>query len=48
MVIAKVKAGNTFDNLLNEIRQIAYLYCLYWAKKKLKKLYNDTIKSLQI
>ena len=29
MVIGKVKAGNTFENLLNEIRQIVYLCCLY-------------------
>ena len=28
--LAQVKAGNTFDNLLNEIRQI--IYSLYQAK----------------
>ena len=28
---AQVKAGNTSENLLNEIKQI--IYSLYWAKE---------------
>ena len=33
--IVQVKAGNIFENLLNEIRQI--IYCLYRANKVTKK-----------
>ena len=38
MLLTQVKAGNTFEELLDEIRQIFYLLCL--AKQKLKKVYN--------
>ena len=31
IALAQVKAGNTFENLLNEIRQI--IYSLYRAKE---------------
>ena len=31
IALAQVKAGNTSENLLNEIRQI--IYSLYWAKE---------------
>ena len=34
--LAQVRAGNTSENLLNEIRQIAY--SLYRAKKSLKSI----------
>lgn len=37
--IAQIKAGNKLDNLLNEIRQIAY-----WEITK--KVYINTIKSI--
>ena len=33
--LSQVKAGNTSENLLNEIRQI--IYYLYWAKGITKK-----------
>ena len=35
IALAQVEAGNTSENLLNEIRQIMYLY--YRAEKLLKK-----------
>ena len=35
IALAQVKAANTFENLLNEIRQI--IYSLYREKKFLKK-----------
>ena len=44
IVLAQVKAGNTSENLLNEIRQI--VYSLYRAKEVTKKLYNNIIKSI--
>ena len=45
-VLAEIKAGNTSDNLLSEIRQIAY--SLYRGKEITKKVYNNLIKSKQI
>ena len=44
IVLAQVKAGNTSENLLNEIRQI--VYSLYRAKEITKKVYNNIIKSI--
>ena len=35
IALAQVKAGNTSENLLNEIRQI--IYYLYWEKEVTKK-----------
>ena len=35
IALAQVKAGNTSENLLNEIRQIIYYLC--WAKRITKK-----------
>ena len=35
IALAQVKAGNTSEKLLNEIRQI--IHSLYWAKKITKK-----------
>ena len=35
IALPQVKAGNIYENLLNEIRQI--VYSLYQAKKLLKK-----------
>ena len=37
MVITKVKAGNTVDNLLEEVSQIVYLLFVLSKKKKTKK-----------
>ena len=39
--LAQIKAGNIFQNLLNEIRQI--IYSLYRAKEIAKKMYNNII-----
>ena len=44
--LAQVKAGNTSENLLNEIRQI--MYSLYQAKKITKKLYSNIMNSIKI
>ena len=38
IALAQVKAGNTSENFLIEIRQIMY-FCI--EKKKLLKVYND-------
>ena len=45
ITLAQVKAGNNSENLLNEIRQI--VYSLYQSKEITKKVYNNTIKSIQ-
>ena len=42
---AQVKHGNNSESLLNEIRQI--VYSLYQSKKIIKKVYNNTIKSIE-
>ena len=39
IALAKVKAGNNSENLLNEIRQI--IYSLYQSKEITKKVYNN-------
>ena len=44
IALAQVKARNTSENLLNEIRQI--VYSLYKAKEITKKVYNNIIKSM--
>ena len=44
--LAQVKAGNTFENLLNEIRQI--IYSLYRAKEITKKVYNNIMNSIKL
>ena len=44
IALAQVKAGNTSENLLKEIREI--IYSLYQSKKITKKVYNNLIKSL--
>ena len=41
IALAKVKAGNTSKNLLNEIRQIRH--SLYQAKQITQNIYNNTI-----
>ena len=42
IALAQVKAGNTSENLLNEIRQ--NIYFLYQAKEITKKVYNNIMK----
>ena len=41
---AQVKACNTMENLLNEIRQI--IYSLYWAKEVTEKVCNNIVNSI--
>ena len=45
IALAQVKAGNSSESLLNEIRQI--VYSLYQSKQVTKKVYNNIIKSIQ-
>ena len=46
ITLAKVKAGNTYESLLNEIRKI--IYSLYWVKKITKKVYNNIMNSVKV
>ena len=44
--LAQVKAGNTYENLLNEVRQI--IYSLYQTKEVTKKVYNNIMNSIMV
>ena len=46
IILAQVKAGKTFENLLNEIRQI--IYSLYRAKEMTKKVYDNIMNSIKL
>ena len=46
IALAQVKAGNTFEHLLNEIRQI--IYSLYRAKRITKKVHNYIMNSISL
>ena len=46
IALAQVKAGNTSEHLLNEIRQITH--CLYGAKWITKKAYKNIINSIKL
>ena len=46
IALALVKAGNTSENLLNEIRQI--IYSLYQAKEITKKMYKNILNSIKV
>ena len=46
IALALVKAGNTSENLLNEIRQI--IYSLNPAKEITKKVYNNIMNSIKV
>ena len=46
IALAKVKAGNTSENLLNEIRQI--IYSLHREKEVTKKVYNNIMNSTKL
>ena len=46
IALAQVKAGNNSKRLLNKIRQI--VYSLYQSKQITKKVYNNTIKSINV
>ena len=44
--LAQVKAGNTFENLVNEIRQI--IYSLYRTKEIIKKVCNNIMNPIKL
>ena len=44
--ITQVKVGNTFEKLLNEIRQI--INCLYRAKEITRKVCNNIMSSIKL
>ena len=46
LALAHVKAGNTSENLLNEIRKM--IYSLHRAKEITKKVYNNIINSIKV
>ena len=46
MTLAQVKAGNTSENVLNEIREI--IYSFYRAKEITKRLYNNIMNSIKL
>ena len=46
VALAQVNASNTFENLLNEIRQI--IYSLYRAKENTKKVYNNIMNLIKL
>ena len=46
IALAQVKAGNTSENLLDEIRQI--LYFLYRAKAMTEKVNNNIMNSIKL
>ena len=46
MPITQGKAGNTSENLLNEIRMI--IYCLYREKEFIKKVYSNIMNLIQL
>ena len=46
IALVQVKADNTSENLLNEIRQV--IYSLYQAKEITKKVYNYLMNSIKL
>ena len=44
--IAQEKAGNTFENVLNEIWQI--IYSLHGGKEITKEVYNNIMNSIKL
>ena len=46
IALAKIKAGNAFENLLNEIRQI--IYSLYLSEEITKKGYINIMNSIKV
>ena len=46
IALAQVKADNTSENLLNEIREI--IYSLYREKEITKKVYNNIMNSIKL
>ena len=46
IALAQVKAGNTFENLLNEIRKV--IYSLYQVKEITRKVYNNIMNLIKL
>ena len=46
IALAKVKAGNTSENLLNKMRQI--MHSLYRANEITQKVYNNLLNSTKV
>ena len=46
IALAQLKAGNTSENLLNEIRQI--IYSLHRSKEITEKVYNTIMNSIKV
>ena len=46
ITLTQVKAGDTSENLLNEIRKI--IYFLYRAKEFTKKVYSNIMNSIKL
>ena len=46
IALAQVRAGNTSEKLLNEIRQI--IYSFYREKEVTKKVYNNIMSSIKL
>ena len=46
ITLEQVKAGNSSENLWNEIRKI--VYSLYQSKTIIKKVWNNIIKSIEL
>ena len=46
VVLAQVKSGKTFKNLLKEIHGI--IHFLYRAKEIIRKIYNNMISSIKL
>ena len=46
VTLAQVKASNTSENLLKEIRQT--IYSLYRGKEITKKIYNNIMNSIKV
>ena len=46
IALAKIKAGNAFENLLNETRQI--IYPLYLSEEITKKVYINIMNSIKV
>ena len=46
MAVAQIKAGNTSENLLNEMRQI--VYSVFQVKEITKKVYNNVMSLIKL
>ena len=50
LALGQEKAGNTSENLLNEIRKVIYWanLILYWANENAEKVYNNIMGSIKL